>query len=188
MWTYFCDAIVHYFLNFGLIHDFKKRSGGFELQNTYNKRIIYWNEPICEPGAFEQAKTFLGGDSTNVHIKFEDDVFNNRTPVIITSNNYVFPRNDATFNFRIFYSLWRECPPLSNYTKKLYPLALANITISPESRVFNSFTYSESNSTVNVSMIGEYSSVLKYFTKLNFTERYNQLKRLSTIWMNLRIK
>ncbi|VVD05242.1 unnamed protein product [Leptidea sinapis] len=45
--NYVFDAVIHYFLNFGQIGNFKKYNN-FPLMECVNRRIILWNEPHCE--------------------------------------------------------------------------------------------------------------------------------------------
>ncbi|KAH8020347.1 hypothetical protein HPB51_000980 [Rhipicephalus microplus] len=61
------------------------------------------------------------GDS--VAVKYTADQTISRTPVIMLSNNEVFP-DDEVFNHRMWSYKWRACPPLKKYDKKVHPMAL----------------------------------------------------------------
>lgn len=118
---FFFDCIIHYFLNFGLIGNFN-RYQNFPLQEAVHKRILLWNEPQAEASAFETLKTLLGGDQTIVRVKFQSDQTVNRTPVIILSNNNIFP-SDAAFTNRMYTYVWDTAPHLARYSKKPHPIA-----------------------------------------------------------------
>lgn len=126
--SYFFDCVVHYFCNFGLIHDFKKHTN-FQFQDCVSRRVLLWNEPTIEIGSLEKMKTVLGGDGTKVDIKYKEHVTIKRTPIIILSNNWIFPKQDDTFNTRIYYESWKTCHHLKNLDKKPYPLAFYHLLI-----------------------------------------------------------
>nr|QVW56837.1 MAG: putative nonstructural protein NS1 [Phylloscopus inornatus ambidensovirus] len=119
--NYFFDAVVHYFLNFGLLGNFNKYNG-FPMMECVNRRIILWNEPVVEPSAFETLKTIFGGDTANAKVKFSGDAIIGRTPVIVLSNNDVFPK-DSAFRTRMIKYEWQPCPHLKLAKKKPWPLA-----------------------------------------------------------------
>uniref|UniRef100_A0A8D9B8A1 Non-capsid protein NS-1 n=1 Tax=Cacopsylla melanoneura TaxID=428564 RepID=A0A8D9B8A1_9HEMI len=119
--NWFFDCFLHFFLNFGQIGNFNKHQS-FPLQEAVNKRILLWNEPNAEPGAMDTLKMLLGGDTFNAKIKYEHDAVVVRTPVIILSNNDIFPK-DAAFNSRLIRSTWRSAPLLKHVKKKPHPIA-----------------------------------------------------------------
>lgn len=88
-----------------------------------DKRIILWNDPVMEPGAADTLKCILGGDTCNAKIKYQGDAVINRTPVIMLSNNDIFPKDEA-FQSRMFKYNWRPAPFLKDYIKKPTPLAI----------------------------------------------------------------
>lgn len=118
--NYFFDAILHFYCNFGQIGNFNKFCS-FPLQEAVNKRILLWNEPQCEPSAFEDLKMLLGGDTMNAKVKHQDDAVLSRTPIIILSNNDVFPKNEA-FRTRMICHQWKPCEELREFSKKPSPL------------------------------------------------------------------
>ncbi|KAH8008783.1 hypothetical protein HPB51_004173 [Rhipicephalus microplus] len=59
----------------------------------------------------------------SVAVKYTADQTISRTPVIVLSNNEVFP-DDEAFNHRMWRYKWRACPPLKKYDKKIHPMAL----------------------------------------------------------------
>lgn len=97
--NWFFDAVIHFFLNFGEIGNFNRHSS-FPLQEAVNKRILLWNEPNAEPAAMDTLKMLLGGDTFNAKVKYENDAVVTRTPVIVLSNNDIFPK-DAAFQSRL---------------------------------------------------------------------------------------
>lgn len=123
--NFFFDAVLHYFLNFGQMGNFNKYTS-FPLMECVNRRIILWNEPVCEPSAFETLKTIFGGDTTNVKVKYAGDAIIGRTPIIILSNNDIFPK-DAAFRSRMVRYVWRSCDALKNVKKKPWPIAIYHL-------------------------------------------------------------
>lgn len=123
--NYFFDAVLHYFLNFGQIGNFNKYNN-FPLMECVNRRVILWNEPHCETSSFETIKMLFGGDTLNVKVKFLDDAIVNRTPVIVLSNNDIFPK-DTAFRTRMYFYMWKSCASLKRCKKKLLPLILPKL-------------------------------------------------------------
>ncbi|CAH0562759.1 unnamed protein product [Brassicogethes aeneus] len=70
--NYFMDAVIHFYFNFGQVHNFNKYDQ-FPLMECWNRRINYWNEPSCEPASFETLKMLFGGDPCPAKIKYESD-------------------------------------------------------------------------------------------------------------------
>lgn len=62
----------------------------------------------------------------NVKVKHCDDAVLSRTPVIILSNNDVFPKNVA-FRTRIIQYNWKPCIELKQFNKKPHPLAFIKL-------------------------------------------------------------
>lgn len=119
--NWFFDCFIHFFLNFGQIGNFNKHTG-FPLQEAVNRRVLLWNEPNAEPSAMDTLKMLLGGDSFNAKVKYENDVVVSRTPVIVLSNNDIFPK-DSAFNSRLIRHTWKSAPLLKKYSKKPHPIA-----------------------------------------------------------------
>ncbi|KAH8021982.1 hypothetical protein HPB51_020592 [Rhipicephalus microplus] len=55
--------------------------------------------------------------------KYAQEKTISRAPVIVLSNNEVFP-DDEAFNHRMWFYKWRVCPPLKKYDKEIHPMAL----------------------------------------------------------------
>lgn len=123
--NYFFDAVIHYCINFGQMGNFN-RYCSFPMMECVDRRIILWNEPCIEPSALETLKMILGGDTVNAKVKYQGDAVITRTPVIILSNNDIFP-HDAAFRSRMFTYQWRSCDKLKSYTKKPHPIALYHL-------------------------------------------------------------
>lgn len=122
--TFFMDMIKDYFLNTGNMSNWNRYSQ-FPLQMCADKRVIFWNEPNCEPSAFEDLKKVLGGEFFSANIKNKDHCEIKRTPIIITGNPpYIFPKEEA-FAVRIKNLTWNTAPFLKdNGSMKLHPYTL----------------------------------------------------------------
>lgn len=123
--NYFFDAVLHYCINFGQMGNFN-RYQQFPLMDCVERRIILWNEPCMEPSAVETLKMVFGGDTVSAKIKYQPDTIITRTPVIVLSNNDVFP-NDAAFRSRIIKYIWKPCLFLKNCNKKPHPIAIYHL-------------------------------------------------------------
>lgn len=119
--NFFFDAVIHFFLNFGQLGNFNKYNL-FPMQECVNRRIILWNEPVLETSATETLKTLFGGDTTNAKVKYQNDAIVTRTPIIVLSNNDVFPK-DLAFRTRMITYKWRTCSNLRLCKKKPWPMA-----------------------------------------------------------------
>lgn len=91
-----------------------------------NKRILLWNEPNVEPAAMDTLKMLLGGDTFNAKVKYENDAVVTRTPVIVLSNNDIFPK-DAAFQSRLVRHRWRTAPLLRKYKLKPHPIGVYSL-------------------------------------------------------------
>ncbi|XP_072141949.1 uncharacterized protein, partial [Dermacentor andersoni] len=120
--NFFFDAVLSFYINRGTIRNFNRFSN-FPLQDTVGRRILVWNEPNCESSAFDTVKKIFGGDVDSVAVKYSPDQTISRTPVIVLSNNEVFPADDA-FNHRMFRYKWKACPLLKRHAKKVHPMSL----------------------------------------------------------------
>lgn len=123
--NFFFDAFIHYCINVGQMGNFN-RYCTFPLMECVDKRIIIWNEPMMEPSAQETLKCILGGDTCNAKVKYQGDAVICRTPVIILSNNDIFPKNEA-FRSRIYQFNWKPAPFLKEYTLKPHPIAIYHL-------------------------------------------------------------
>ncbi|KAH7934583.1 hypothetical protein HPB51_029050 [Rhipicephalus microplus] len=119
--NFFFDPVLSFYINRGTIHNFNNYTS-FPLQDTVGPRILVWNEPNCESSAFDTIKKIFGGDVDSVAVKYTADQTISRTPVIVLSNNEVFP-DDEAFNHRMWRYKCRACPPLKKY-KKIHGRAL----------------------------------------------------------------
>lgn len=95
----------------------------FPLQDCVDKRILIWDEPNCEPAAFDTCKMLFAGDPTMANIKYQSHVQIDKTPIIITTNTDVFPNNEV-FNNRMYKYTWQTALFLKDFKKHLHPLAL----------------------------------------------------------------
>ncbi|XP_037515558.1 uncharacterized protein LOC119391994 [Rhipicephalus sanguineus] len=123
--NFFFDAVLSFYINRGTIRNFNRFSN-FPLQDTVGRRILLWNEPNCESAAFDTVKKIFGGDVDSVAVKYSPDQTITRTPVIVLSNNEVFP-NDEAFNHRMWRYKWKACPFLKRHDKKVHPMSLIHL-------------------------------------------------------------
>lgn len=101
------------------------RNTQFPFNNCINKRVLHWDEPSFNPESLEDLKMLFSGDELSVNVKYESYNSLTRTPVIVTSNLNVFPRDEA-FNCRIqHYKFKTYNDYVSN--KSLHPLSLYDI-------------------------------------------------------------
>lgn len=124
--TWFFDMLCDFYINVGHMKNFNKYSQ-FPLQDCRERRIILWNEPNCHPEALDTLKTIFGGDRCAANIKCKDDDVINRTPLIVTGNNRIFPNSDAMNDRRFKYDFqyWPELKEIGR--KKLFPLCWKNV-------------------------------------------------------------
>lgn len=120
--NFFFDPFLSFYINRGTIRNFNRFSN-FPLQDTVGRRILVWNEPNCESSAFDTVKKIFGGDVDSVAVKYSPDQTITRTPVIVLSNNEVFPMDEA-FNHRMWRYRWNACPQLKRFEKKIHPMAI----------------------------------------------------------------
>lgn len=124
--TWFFDMICDFYLNVGHVKNFNKYSQ-FPLQDCRERRVILWNEPNCHPEALDTLKTLFGGDRCAANIKCKDDDVINRTPLIVTGNNRIFPDNVA-MNERRFcfdFQYWEPLKEIGRF--KLHPLCWKHV-------------------------------------------------------------
>lgn len=120
--TWFFDMICDFFINVGHLKNMNRYSQ-FPFQDCLNRRIILWNEPNCHPEFLDTIKTIYGGDRCGAAVKCKDDAVIYRTPLIVTTNNPMFPSNDALNHRRIIktFQPWSKMKEVGE--KKPHPLA-----------------------------------------------------------------
>lgn len=87
-----------------------------------DRRVIMWNEALCDPYFYEDVKCILSGDAPEVHIKNQGELKVFKTPVIILSNRNTFPDNEE-FNSRLIKYNWKYCELLKHCKKKPNPMS-----------------------------------------------------------------
>ena len=120
--NYFFDCIKDFYINVGHLCNANKYNS-FPFQDAESRRLILWNEPNYSPEFLEPIKELLGGDSTNVNVKYKEDCPVYRTPVIVLTNRIVSFMNHYAFKDRIKVYNWVPAPYLKDYDKKPHPLA-----------------------------------------------------------------
>lgn len=121
--NFFFDCLKDYYINCGhLCHANKYNS--FPFQDAEGRRIVHWNEPNYSSEYLEPLKELLGGDTTAVNVKYQHDTTIYRTPIIVTTNNYVTFMSHPTFVDRIKVFNWQQAPFLKQYDKFPNPLAI----------------------------------------------------------------
>lgn len=68
-------------------------------------------------------KMLLGGDTFNAKVKYENDAVVQRTPVIVLSNNDIFPKDSAFTSIMLIYE-WKTAPLLREYKRKPHPIGI----------------------------------------------------------------
>lgn len=96
--------------------------------DAVNRRICVWNEPMCESSSFEDVKLLFGGDTMKVKVKYQGDAVVDRTPIIILTNNDIFPK-DNTFQCRMYKYQWKPFEDLKYVKKKLHPMGFHELLI-----------------------------------------------------------
>lgn len=124
--TWFFDMICDFFINVGHLKNMNRYSQ-FPFQDCTQRRIILWNEPNCHSEFLDTLKTVYGGDRCPAAIKCKDDAVIYRTPLIVTSNNAVFPTCDALNARRKKYEMqpWRNLKEVGE--KKPTPLCIGKL-------------------------------------------------------------
>lgn len=110
--TQFADALCCFYLNRVMMRNPTKQER-FSFMECAQRRIIFWDEAKLDPGQYDNIKRLLAGDNCVVAVKFKSDQTVYKTPIIICSNNSIFPLNDEFQNrvlsYRWFsYPLWRR--------------------------------------------------------------------------------
>lgn len=124
--NFFFDCVKDYYLNVGHMCNANKYNT-FAFQDMQGRRLVLWNEPNYSHEYTEQIKELLGGDSTNVNVKYMQDVPIYRTPVIVLTNREVGFMTHPAFNDRIRIFKWSAAPYLKDYDKKPNPLAIYHL-------------------------------------------------------------
>lgn len=123
--SYFANWLTEFFINVGHVANFS-RFENFPLQSAYNARILNWGEAYAEKSKLDSVKLLLGGDPCPANIKYESTQTIEKTPVIITANKRLIPKN-GPFNERMIRYDWKTCDMLKQYDKKPNPLAFIDI-------------------------------------------------------------
>lgn len=124
--TWFFDMICDFFINVGHLKNMNRYSQ-FPFQDCTQRRIILWNEPNCHSEFLDTLKTVYGGDRCAAAIKCKDDAVIYRTPLIVTSNNAIFPSSDALDARRRKYEMkpWNALKQVGE--KKPTPLCIGKL-------------------------------------------------------------
>ena len=108
-------------------HSVPSGSNRFMFQNCVNKRLIVMNEPFLDESAIEATKEVLEGTGCYVPVKAKADQYLRSTPVLITSNTYLWQFNSQAKEpllSRCFkgYLDMQTCDFLKLAKKELHPL------------------------------------------------------------------
>ncbi len=120
--NYFFDCIKDYYVNVGKMCRANKFNN-FAFQDAEGRRLVLWNEPNYSPEFVEILKELLGGDATNVSVKYKNELPVYRTPIIILTNSVLSIENAPAFKDRMKVYKWQAAPYLADYNKKPHPLA-----------------------------------------------------------------
>lgn len=120
--NYMFDAIKDYYINVGHVSKLNKWNS-FPLQDADGRRLIFMNEPNYTDDWIDTLKMLLGGDATNVSVKYKAECPLYRTPIIILTNDLLTIMSNPSFKDRMKVYHWSTAPYLKDYTKKPHPLA-----------------------------------------------------------------
>lgn len=130
----FADIIQDYLLNPGIMTNWNKYQN-FPLQMCQHVSIVQWNEPNFAPDKENDLKKLLGGDRLTFDIKNQPHGVIVNTPILITGNSYIFPRNDI-WSSRIRHWKWKQAQFLINITcKRLHPMTFEDLILWAESKL-----------------------------------------------------
>lgn len=121
--SYFFDFLCAYFLNVGKLCT-ANRYNMFAFQDADSRRIILWNEPNYHDDYIDLLKELLGGDTTNVTVKYKRECPISRTPIIILGNEKKSFMNNTVFRNRYQCFHWVQADFLKDELRKPHPLAL----------------------------------------------------------------
>ena len=123
--SFFIDCLAAFFINVGYVTN-PVKGNQFPYNDCVNRRLLIWNEPSIAPNEYEQVKCLTGGDILSVNVKFQNYQFLEKTPLIVTSNDDIFP-NDSTWNTRIVKFRWTEQNWLLKCDKKPHPACIQTL-------------------------------------------------------------
>jgi hypothetical protein len=83
------------------------KSTNFPLDNCFNKRILYFNEPNFEGSFADKLLMIFAGDPISDQGKYKIVAQICRTPVIVTGNSSPLSR-DKKWNDRMFRYQWKS--------------------------------------------------------------------------------
>lgn len=124
--NFFFDAIVGFFLNYGMFGTANK-TNNFSWADGAGKRVVLWNEPNYDSSHIKILKELLGGDTTRVNVKYKNPTPLQGPPVIMLSNNDLSVFHDVNFSERLKLYVWEQAGFLKNYKKKINPLCLTHL-------------------------------------------------------------
>lgn len=117
--SFFFDAFCAFILNYGNLTN-PSRHERFAFQDCLNRRVIKWNEAKLDPAHEELFLDLMQGNVVKVNIKFKNPTNIVKTPLLVISNNNVFPNTDR-FNMRQIKYYWHACEALKIYSNKPHP-------------------------------------------------------------------
>jgi hypothetical protein len=123
--NWFIDPILVFMCCHGQIMNAKKGSQ-FPLDNCFNKRVLYFNEPNFENSFQETLLMLFAGDPISEQAKYKSVAQIVRTPVIVTCNSSPFGR-DLKWSDRMYRFTWKRAPFLKELRNKLSPLTFVSL-------------------------------------------------------------
>lgn len=94
------------------------KSTNFPLDNCFNKRVLFSNEPNFEGSFADKLLMLFAGDPISDQGKYKNVAQIVCTPVIVTGNNPRFGR-DKKWMDRMFRYRWKSCDWLKNINSRL---------------------------------------------------------------------
>lgn len=119
--TWFFDMVCAYYLNVGHVANFV-RGEHFPLNDCVGRRILMWNEPNLMLSAYDTIKMIAGGDPCPANVKYQGHSVISRTPLLLTGNRFIFPRDDV-WSTRMYHERWSTCCALKYYVRYPSPTA-----------------------------------------------------------------
>lgn len=108
--SYFINTLGTFFINYGVMES-PNRNNNFPFMDCADKRILVWDEASCDRYYYDSIKKLMSGEPLSVCVKFSGNQLVNKTPLIMSANNEVFP-DDPIFNCRHVKYYWRSHDPL----------------------------------------------------------------------------
>jgi hypothetical protein len=123
--NWFFDSILTFCITHGQIMN-AKRQNCFPMDNCFNKRILFFNEPNFENSFYDQLLMIFAGDPCSDQAKYKSVCQIKKTPVIVTGNITRFPR-ETKWQDRVFRYGWKRAEMLKHVKRQCHPLTFVSL-------------------------------------------------------------